>query len=126
MKFLFVLREDELDWGKKMEMYIKGKVGEVVTVTNTEEAQRLLEDKQFKVDEIITGSFGSLEGPWKTVQETALKRNMGVTLLTGYRINDYQREVLEKQNVRILEKKTFDKDKFIAERFPTGIRTETR
>ena len=126
MKFLFVLRENELHWEQLMEKYIKKEGGEVVTVGSTEEAQGLLKDKHFKVDEIITGSFGSLEGPWKDVQKAALERSMGVTLLTGYPISDSQREGLEKQNVRILEKMSFDKGKFIAERFPAGSGAETR
>lgn len=126
MKFLFVLLENELHWGEVMEMHIQEQGGEVITVQSTEEAQNLLKDKQFKVDEVITGSFGNLEGTWKNVQKAAAERHMGVTLLTGYPMSDYQKGVFESQNVRILEKQTFDMDQFIAERFPTTGGAESR
>lgn len=126
MKFLFVLRENELHWRELLETSIQEQGGEVVTVQSIKEAQELLKDKQFKVDEVITGTFGDLEGPWKYVQKAAAERRMGITLLTGYPMNDHQKEVLNSQNVRILEKQNFDMNQFIAERFPVAGRTEAR
>jgi hypothetical protein len=86
----------------------------------------LIKKKEFKEEfgEIITGSFsqGDIQGPWRTVWQAAKDKGMGVTLLTG-QIALYSEETkqeLMQGGVRLLDKVKFNKDQFLAERFPTG------
>lgn len=128
MKFLFVLRENELVWGSMLKSDIENVGGEVITETSTEEAIKLLKDPNFKVDEIITGVLGDgniMKNPWRDVQKAAAERGMGVTLLTGALLDSSQRSEFANQNVLLLEKGSFKLSQFLSERFPAGGPKET-
>lgn len=128
MNFLLVLREYEAQsWGGVLSRIIVKNNSEAVIKTSIEEAQNFIRDKQFKIDEIITGSFGDLSGPWRTIQRVASdERNMSVTLLTGLPIDQNERIKLIGEGVKIIQTDTFDRDEFIAERFPTRNQREIK
>ena len=75
--------------------------GEFEVKNSLQEANTLLADKEYQVDEVISGTFstGSLYGPWRTVQALAAERDLGFTLLTslGHGISLQQAEELNKQ-----------------------------
>ena len=106
--------------------------GEFEVKNSLQEANTLLADKEYQVDEVISGTFstGSLYGPWRTVQALAAERDLGFTLLTslGHGISLQQAEELNKQGIGVLDKIDFwpGFNQFLDQRLPVGGQKEIK
>ena len=122
MKFLLVLSNKDLQggWDFTLAEALRKKGGEVVLKKEIEEAESLLSDLDFSVDEIIIGSFGRIsDGDWRRVQKAAKERGVGISLLTGEGVrSDF--EALQGEGVKVIGKYNFNLKNFLGERFPVG------
>ena len=133
MKFLLVLSEREMAadiWDQTIESFIKQKGGEVETLhssNNVQLAVGLLSDPDSKYDEVISGSFGGLDGgDWTKIRD-AIPGGVRLTLLSGG-FTDRKIKELKGKGVGAIDKDYF-KDSFtlfLEDRFPQRSLKEIR
>lgn len=110
-------------WDKEIGGCIKQRGGEVETLhtpNNVQHAVKLLLDPDSKYDEIISGSFGGLDGgDWTKIQDAAISRDVRLTLLSGS-LTERKIKELKERGVGAIDKTDFENSmaRFLEDRLP--------